>query len=45
MSDPELIVDAMKMAYDLRQVPPQYDMTPYDRDARVADIEAFYRAL
>jgi len=44
-SDPTLIVEAMKNAYDLRQVPPQYDMTPYDRDARVADIEAFYRTL
>jgi glycosyltransferase involved in cell wall biosynthesis len=44
-SKPDDILAGLKRAYDLRHVPPQYDMTPYDREARVADIEAFYLRL
>jgi glycosyltransferase involved in cell wall biosynthesis len=44
-SDPALICDALERAYTLRDVPPKYDMSLYDKDARVAEVEAFYGAL
>ena len=44
-SDPQDIIEGLKRAYDLRDVPPRYDLTPYEKEARIADIEAFYRSL
>lgn len=43
--EPEQLKTALEHAYLMRNVPPRYDMTPYDTSARVADIEAFYREL
>ncbi|MFZ3033134.1 MAG: glycosyltransferase family 4 protein [Parvibaculum sp.] len=44
-SDPAEILEALKRAYALRDTPPSYDMSPYEKADRVADIEAFYRTL
>lgn len=44
-STPDDILEGLKRAYDLRHVAPQYDMSPYDRAGRIAEVEAFYRRL
>lgn len=44
-SEPDDILVGLKRAYDLRLVPPKYDMSPYERVDRIADVEAFYRRL
>ncbi|MDO8288760.1 MAG: glycosyltransferase family 4 protein [Parvibaculum sp.] len=44
-SEPDDILEGFKRAYDLRLVPPRYDMAPYERVARIADVERFYREL
>ncbi len=44
-SDSSLIRDALDRTYALREIPPKYDMSLYDKWARVAEVEAFYREL
>ncbi|MES1991707.1 MAG: glycosyltransferase family 4 protein [Pseudomonadota bacterium] len=44
-SSPDDILAGLKRAYDLRLVAPRYDMSPYERVARIADVERFYREL
>ncbi|HUD50178.1 glycosyltransferase, partial [Parvibaculum sp.] len=44
-TNPDELVAALERAYRLRGIAPRYDMTLYAPDARVADVEAFYRDL